>query len=244
MACDMGNAMRKKNGFSMIEVLVASTIMIVIMLMLGMVFQQTSQAWRTGRQRADTLLKARTFFGILQRDVSAAIDVATLPKALQEADFPGAGKVKDAQSFGSSGSLKFFTLTGTGFETPDAEKNKSGSLTLRSLTYVTYDTSGNRKETLLEPNLNAGNATLKQASRGVTETMLLNTSLQGAQLVDVQFRAYTVNGSPVAGTAFPAYITIQAKATAQTNTWEIGAASAGPDRVWETADDIKTWTED
>jgi Tfp pilus assembly protein PilV len=57
------NMKRNNSGFSMIEVLVASTIMIMIVMMLGMLFQQSSQAWRTGKQRADTYQQVRALFG-------------------------------------------------------------------------------------------------------------------------------------------------------------------------------------
>jgi len=106
------------SGFSMIEVLVAATILIVIVMMLGMIFQQTSQAWRTGRHRADTYQQLRALFGAIQRDASAAVDEKSLPKAVA---------TLGGQNFSES-SLSFYTLTGT------SEKNKP----LRSITHVSY----------------------------------------------------------------------------------------------------------
>jgi len=214
------------SGFSMIEVLVASTVMVMLMLMLGMLSQQASQAWRTGRQRADVLLKARIFFGVLQRDMSAAVDINTLPKVVQE-------KVGLNQSFG--GTIQFFTLTGTGFE--DNKTIQDGAKSLRALTHVTYSATGQRSEVVL----------LQQPNGGFTKsaphnTALFNPSLGGSSLVGIKFEAYDANGGS-AGSRFPAYITITAQATAATNTFEIGAGSAGPDRVWDTRDDIRTWTD-
>jgi type II secretory pathway component PulJ len=63
----------------MIEVLVASTILIVLVMLLAMLFQQTSLAWRTGVKRADGYLQIRALVGAIQRDASQAIDIETLP---------------------------------------------------------------------------------------------------------------------------------------------------------------------
>ena len=235
-------ARKNDDGFSMIEVLVASTIMITLMLMLGMLFQQTSQAWRTGRQRADVLIKARSFFGFLQRDVSAAIDMYTLPQAMQDAlgkDFT------DLKQNFSSSELQFFTLTGSGFESLEDEKNKSRP-SLRALTHVHYTSSGSRTETVILSSQNTYGG-FQQDQLRIRNTQILNSGLVGAQLTGVQFNAYRLENNNATQTSgqipLPAYITIQAKATATTNTWEIGAASAGPDRQWDTKDDIRTWVE-
>ena len=232
---------RRRHGFSMIEVLVASTIMIVIMLMLGMMFQQTSQAWRTGRQRADALQKARTFFGILQRDVSAAIDVNSLPLAMRQAIESGESGLPGGieQSFTSS-ELQFFTLTGAGFDDLNAERGKNNPL--RSLTHVQYRTDGGRNETVLLPQANGG---FRVGNSRFTNFF---TSQVGEDLTGVRFQVFALdsNGNIVQNPPakrFPAYVTVYAEVTAATNTWEIGARSWGPDRLPDTEDDIKTWTD-
>jgi len=232
--------MNKKNGFSMIEVLVASTIMITIMLMLGMLFQQTSQAWRTGRQRAEALLVARTFFGILQRDVSNAIDVNTLPTVMQEALQNAAGGLPNLQQSFSPSQIQFFTLTGTGFDNKNAEQNKQGNRALRSLTHVSYSTGGSRTETLLLPSPSADGGFEMSPSNNDRQTNLLSIR-PGNVTFDVQaFTMYYLNGN---SGGLPTYIMVQATTGASTNRWEIGAGSSGPDREWDTEDDIKTWTE-
>ena len=71
-----------RSGFSMIEVLVASTILTVIVMMLAMLFQQTSVAWRTGLMRASGFMQLRSYIGAIQRDASAAIDAKNIPSAL------------------------------------------------------------------------------------------------------------------------------------------------------------------
>jgi Tfp pilus assembly protein PilV len=109
---------RKNSGFSMIEVLVAAMIMVMIVMVLGMIFQQTSQAWRTGRHRANTYQQVRALLGAIQRDANAAIDEKSLPKEMA---------TLGGQNFKGS-TLSFYTLTGS------SEKNKPR----RSITHVTY----------------------------------------------------------------------------------------------------------
>ncbi len=109
----------------MVEVLVASTILVVIVMMLGMLFQQTSLAWRTGVKRADGFMQVRAVIGAIQRDAAAAVDARSLPQSF----------VSGGQQFSGS-TLVFYTLTG-----------KEGN---RALTKVTYTTAGKRTESVLQ----------------------------------------------------------------------------------------------
>ena len=51
----------------------ASTILIVIVLMVTMVFQQSIGSWASGSRRADTQMTVRTIVGTIQRDLVNAI---------------------------------------------------------------------------------------------------------------------------------------------------------------------------
>ncbi|MCL2104623.1 MAG: hypothetical protein FWH21_06185 [Kiritimatiellaeota bacterium] len=227
----------------MIEVLVASTIMIMIMMMLGMLFQQTSQAWRTGRQRAEALLKARALFGILQRDVSSAVDIYTLHPDLwpDSPNRPPALAGLD-QSF-NSGALRFFTLTGTGYN-----RDKSAFETdppLRSLTHVTYQ-GGTREEIRLMVTDQGG----VQRAYSAPAMQLLSQNLGGQALTLNGFDFHYLDTGVGGAGRFPSVIIVKARATASTDTVEIGAGSAGPNRKWgkepgdpDGKDDIKTWTD-
>jgi prepilin-type N-terminal cleavage/methylation domain-containing protein len=95
---------RNRHGFSMIEVMVAATILVVIVMMLGMLFQQTSVAWRTGLMRSDGYMQLRAFIGALQRDASAMIDANQIPQSLLCNN--------QKQKF-ESGEIRFYTMTGT-----------------------------------------------------------------------------------------------------------------------------------
>jgi prepilin-type N-terminal cleavage/methylation domain-containing protein len=219
-----GNAMKtngSRNGFSMVEVLVASTILVVIVMMLAMLFQQTSLAWRTGVRRADGFLQIRSAIGAVQRDASAAIDERTLPKDLRS-QF-------GQQSFNSS-QLRFFTLSGGTGEMPD-----SPSKVFRALTYVTYGTDGTRVETKLQgdgsPGIQQRGNVLNVANRAGSKNR--------PQVGNLRFNAKA--GSDPNG--LPLYVTIEADVTTTGYGLDIGAGSAGPDKTWDTKDDIKTWLE-
>jgi type II secretory pathway pseudopilin PulG len=223
-----------RSGFSMIEVLVASTIMIMIVMMLGMLFQQTSQAWRTGKQRADTYQQVRALFGAIQRDASAAIDQNSLPQSLIKA--LGCGD----QNFG--GPLSFYTLTGTGFN--NADDLPSGT-PRRSITYVTYSGVTRTVKTYIpsDPGFAAGDS---------PSGPIVSSSGNGAQVTPPDFKAYYDSKTgPSGANPFPAYVTVSAGVnSAGVRSFDIGAASGGPDRTMGTSpedirsrDDVKTWSD-
>ena len=228
-----------KSGFSMIEVLVASTIMIMIVMMLGMLFQESSRAWRTGKQRADTYQQVRALFGSIQRDASTAIDKGSLPARV----FTGNNAISDdPQNF--SGSLSFFTLTGTGFD--NDEDARSGQPPRRAITYVKYDMGGQREVTMYVP-LPSGGYSKRPAQR----TTIVNANLNGAKVQLTGIRSYDEKGISVGGSVFPAYVTVSAGVNSEgVRSFDVGAASGGPDKTLGKSpedirgrDDIKTWTD-
>lgn len=215
-----------RSGFSMIEVLVASAILIVIIMMLAMLFQQTSLSWRTGIRRADAYMQIRSGIGAIQRDASAAVDARTIPAALKTK--LGGG----SQQF--SGGLRFYTLTGEGFY--DANNNgkvDSGeSMPYRALTYVTYNSSGDRTETTLMADGN------KETTQGNVLDFITKASSGNKPVTQIK-QFDPVFGSDNQG--LPLFVNIRARVTSSGSSLDIGAASAGPDKTWNTKDDIKTW---
>jgi len=232
------NMKRNNSGFSMIEVLVASTIMIMIVMMLGMLFQQSSQAWRTGKQRADTYQQVRALFGSIQRDASTAVDQNSLAPSLIKALKCG------DQNF--SGQLAFYTLTGTGFDNPYNDPNGTP---LRSITFVTYTKSGYRSVTTYKPV--AGGGTPPPSDGSPQEGSIVNASLNGARVILTKIQPYYDPKQGAGANRFPAYVTISAEVNAAgVRSFDVGAASGGPDRTMGGApddirgrDDIKTWAD-
>jgi len=235
------NVKNKQCGFSMIEVLVAATIMIMIVMMLGMIFQQSSQAWRTGKHRADIYQQVRAIFGAIQRDASMAVDQNSLPKSL----FEGANAPLSENQVFSGDTLLFYTLTGTGFE--DGADAQSGRMPLRSLRLVKYSGQGQRAITEFVPVASGG-----YEARPGASTTIVNPSLRG---MSVQLSGFTaendLRGGAVAVNPFPAYVTVSAGVVVDAvSSYDVGAASGGPDETIgkgkgdiRSRDDIKTWVE-
>jgi len=220
-------------GFSMIELLVASTLLIIVVMMLGMLFQQTSQAWRTGKQRVNAFKDARTMLGALQRDASAAVDKDTIPKELL-------ALFGDQPQQLSSPTLAFYTLTGTGFKGIETVDNVSVGYPWRALTHITY--SGGRR---IEQGMTGGGG----GAEGRSDRPLT----KGKGFDEVRAHKVGPNGSvrDAANNEFPSFIRVRLNVSYDPATrYDIGAASSGPDRVFGRGpddprgrDDIKTWVE-
>lgn len=206
-----------RGGFSMVEVLVASTILTVIVMMLGMLFQSTGLAWRTGVQRADTFMQIRGFFGAIQRDLSAAIDARELPEELRS------GRTQSFSGF----PLRFFTMTGTGFD-------RTGTTPYRSLTYITYDSAGNRTEEKLRANGSWDTPVKYNVMTTAERSLNPNKPKATVQGINAVFPTGDSAGLPL-------FVNIRARVVSSGYNLDIGAASAGPDGVWGTKDDIATW---
>lgn len=212
MMKDKGN----RNGFSMIEVLVASSILIVIVMMLAMLFQQTSVAWRTGLIRSRGYAQLRSYVGTIQRDATAAIDARNLPAKLLESN----GK----QSF-TSGKISFYTLSG--------DENE------RSLNYITHDLSGTREHKVLALD---GNGKWDTVSSSDVLKFLSDSNSDDPDINPLRFEfKWEKNGSY--SDELPLYIKVDAQVTQKGKLYQVGAASAGPDKIWGTKDDIRTWVE-
>jgi len=80
---EMTYPLSKKNntGFSLIEVMVATLILLIIVLMIGSIFSQGTSAWDTGYARAEGGMIVRGVVGSIQRELSTAVDGRTYPGA-------------------------------------------------------------------------------------------------------------------------------------------------------------------
>ena len=67
-------AFEPSNAFTLIEVLVATAIMAIIVLMLGGVFNQAASSWDSGYARAEEGMAVRAVIGSLTRDLATAVD--------------------------------------------------------------------------------------------------------------------------------------------------------------------------
>ncbi len=63
-----------RGGFSLIEILVATTILLVIVILASLVFQQTTGAYDTGERKVSANVALRNIVGAISRDLALAVD--------------------------------------------------------------------------------------------------------------------------------------------------------------------------
>ncbi len=66
-------------GFSLIEVMVATLILLVIVMMIGEIFRQGTSSWDSGYARAEGGMIVRGVIGSMQRELSSAVDGRLYP---------------------------------------------------------------------------------------------------------------------------------------------------------------------
>ena len=112
---------RRRSGFSLIEILIATTILLVIVVLASLVFQQMTGAYQTGERKMDSQVILRNVIGAITRDLALAVD---------SEDYPG---LEDANSFGQS-QITFLALTGT--------PGVKGDTEIRTLQKISYSYGG------------------------------------------------------------------------------------------------------
>lgn len=231
---------RNRHGFSMIEVMVAATILVVIVMMLGMLFQQTSVAWRTGLMRSDGYMQLRAFIGALQRDASAMIDANQIPQSLLCNN--------QKQKF-ESGEIRFYTMTGT------LRTKPNGSLEdFRALNFITYQIGGKRTQRRLEPN---GTWSEEESSNVLSPPNIganpdkPQVAAKGFSFAFQSGTEYDIAGNVVPNASrYPLFLTVESDVTQKGRLYDVGAECSGPDKKFGTGpsdaagkDDIRTWAQ-
>jgi Tfp pilus assembly protein PilE len=61
-------------GFSLLELLLAITVLIIIVLVIALVFQQANTAWRSGTRKAGAETTLRSIMGVIEHDLTEAVD--------------------------------------------------------------------------------------------------------------------------------------------------------------------------
>ena len=64
---------RRDEGFTLIEVLVATTILVILVLVMSSVFHQSSVAWDGGMRKAEGNMTGRAILGFMSREMSEAV---------------------------------------------------------------------------------------------------------------------------------------------------------------------------
>lgn len=116
-----------RSGFTLVEILIATAILLVIVMLVSIVFQQQSGAIQAGQDRIKGQAALRNTIGFVVRDLSLAVD---------SKDYPGL----PANSF-SQGSIAFLATTGdaaaAGTALERIQYQNSGGIVRRTVTPIT-----------------------------------------------------------------------------------------------------------
>ena len=108
-------------GFTLIEILVATAILLVIVVLASMVFQQTTGAYQSGERKVAAQVALRNIIGSITRDLAQAVDSSA---------YDGL----DINDLSSGSSITFLALTGT----PGLDDAGNPVRTVQVITY-SYD---------------------------------------------------------------------------------------------------------
>ena len=121
LAIPESQARRGSGGFSLIEILIATTILLVIVVLASMVFQQTTGAYQTGERKVNAQVALRNVLGSITRDLALAVD---------SSKYEGL----NVNSIGNGHAVTFLALTGT----PGVDKGK----VVRTVQKISYSFAG------------------------------------------------------------------------------------------------------
>lgn len=201
----------KKAGFSLVEILIATSILLVIVMMVSMVFQQQSAAFQSGEDRVKGQAAIRNIVGMMVRDLSLAVDSSCISNAPARNEF-------------RSNSIKFLAMTGEAGVNMEDRDEKDGAV----LQYVSYSFSGGRvRREVIGYKVDANGWT----KAGNSQSAYLNNDKNKLESL-----AFTI--SPASGTVFPSNVTVKAVYAGTSHAGFVRGQCAGNDGEWNTRDDI------
>jgi prepilin-type N-terminal cleavage/methylation domain-containing protein len=211
-----------RHGFSLIEIMVATAILVVLVLLMSGIFHQSSVSWDAGTRKAQGNMVARAVLGFMARELSGAVAHDEIPL---DANFI---------SEGNSGHITFVTMGG---------ESEPGSRIVKRVRYQVSGDSIKRWERTLDapPNLDAGEygRDMGQWYSGFTG--------QGTPLVtnvaSLKFHAPPGGDGPGGEyrTRLPRWVKIELGINRTDDVSGVGARSSGPNHNLGDDDDITSW---
>lgn len=206
---------RGRGGFSLVEILVATTVLLIIVVLISMIFQQTNAAYQSGTVRVQAMMEVRAVVGTIARDLTLAVDSGNYPGGAFLNEFLG-------------DSLQFVALTGT----PDS----TGKRTPQWIEY-SYSSMRVRRRCQDMSCTRQPDGSLRWMTSGAPQESVLNPS----QGLDVRFE----REDPKTGAArLPLRVDIHCEIAHPGKNPAISARSAGKDRAFGTRDDIVIGSEE
>ena len=189
-----------ESGFSLIEILVATTILIIIVMMMSTIFHQSSIAWDAGVRKAQGNMAGRAVIGIISREMMSAVADTNLWKN---------GHILISQ--GPKEAITFVTLVAS-------DTNR----TYRMLRKISYSIGGSKSLSRTCYEMDADGAFIPVG------TSMLVTNLASAEDGGLLF--ITPGSYEESAMILPEYVQVQLKLHKSADISSVGARSWGPNR--------------
>ena len=135
--------MRRNEGFTLIELVVATAVLLVLTLIIGALFRQALSAWDTGRIRGEGGMIVRGLVGTVSKDLTTAIDGRPYGQGLPKAsgstlDFVCLRAAEPAQT---PARFEVHHITYSGARRTDKVRTASGWTTVSTVNLAESDSS-------------------------------------------------------------------------------------------------------
>ncbi len=202
-------------GFSLIEIMVSMSILVIIVLIMAQLFHQSSIAWDSGLRKAEGNLSARAVVGFMSREIQSGVLLATNHPYF--ASMGGTIGTEELGSIKNGASIRFFTFTGT------------NSTINRTLKLIHYELSGGEIKRLEESCSTSGGVLYGKMLPGRGWVGLID-KVKTLEFETPDGNDYTTN--------MPAWVKIKIGTSRSDDVSGVSCMSAGPDRKFNTPDDI------
>ena len=200
---------RSRGGFTLIEILVATTILLVIVILASMVFQQTTGAYQTGERKVNAQVALRNIIGSMTRDLALAVD---------SDDYEG---IDNSFPKSPKDPMTFIALTGKpGF---DAAGNEDQDC--RTAHIITYSSNGKRTEQALSCTMSGGEVKWARKGDKVETELFDSASYDGVGGIEMLFKVVWPENDP--DSTLPERVYIRAELESNGSVTTVGAGSGG-----------------
>lgn len=219
-------AKARRAGFSLVELLVATTILLVIVVLASMVFQQANGAFLSGSRRVKMHSAMRTISGAVMHDLAFLVD---------SKDFPGA-----PENEFSSKSIRFIASGGESAVVEPDENSGEDVVVFRPYRCITYTRSGESGGYVLkrleEPLVLENKQWVTKPAAGAASGGIPLNDPVSDPLRYAEFSMVWPDGQEDGTVPLRVDIHLEKK-TSGSSTYA-SAHSAGPDRKWNSDDDL------
>lgn len=206
----------RRRGFSLVEILVATTLLLIITVVISMVFQQAGGAWASGTGRAKVEGGVRAVMGSVERDLLNAVDARDYGL--------------DNPTEGASPTLQFVALQ-------HLYDHKNPRQSGRTPCLIDYRFSANAVIRYMAPLMYGGKKATAWSENGASPYATESTVNGGIPLTRVEFTCFKRGADP---DGLPLRVEITAEASHSSSFFTIGGRSSGVNKKFEAWDEKKS----